>query len=70
MKQKEFVNKSDISNPVKNSDLNTKLPSLATKPELKAEQDKIVKLQMHNLNYFLGKSYLVMTVLKICLFIS
>ena len=38
IKQKELANKSDISNLVKNSDL------LATKAELKAKQDKIVKL--------------------------
>ena len=31
IKQKEFVNKSNISNLVKNSDLNTKLATLATK---------------------------------------
>ena len=31
IKQKELVNKSDISNLVKNSDLKTKLKSLATK---------------------------------------
>ena len=44
-KQKAFVNKSDFSNLIKNSVLNTKLAILATKAELKAEQDKIVKLQ-------------------------
>ena len=38
IKQKELANKSDISNLVKNSDL------LATKAELKAKKDKIVKL--------------------------
>ena len=38
IKQKELANNSDISNLVKNSDL------LATKAELKAKQDKIVKL--------------------------
>ena len=36
-KQKELVNKSDISNLARNSDLNTKLTTLATKSELKAE---------------------------------
>ena len=35
------MNKSDISNLVKN----TKLTTLATKAELKAEPDKIMKLQ-------------------------
>ena len=40
----------------KNSDLNKKLATLNTKAELKAEQGKIVKLQTHGLNHFLGKS--------------
>ena len=30
---------------------------LGTKVELKAEQDKIVKLQTHDLSYFLGKIF-------------
>ena len=47
IKQKELVNKC-ISDLVKHSGLNTKLATLATKTELKAEQDKILKLQMHN----------------------
>ena len=59
-KQKESENKSNISNLVKNSGLNTKFKILETKAlEIKAEsnagQDKIVKLQTHNLSYFLGK---------------
>ena len=37
IKQKELVNKSDISNLVANSDLKTKLTALAIKVELKAE---------------------------------
>ena len=56
-KKKELVNKFDISNLVKNSDLNTKLATLATKAGLKAEQDKTVKLQTHELSYFLGKNF-------------
>ena len=36
--QKASVNKSNISNVVKNSDLNAKLAALATREELKAEQ--------------------------------
>ena len=47
IKQKKLVNKSDISDLVKNSDLNTKLAILAVEAELKAEQDKIVKLKAH-----------------------
>ena len=64
IKQKEFVNKSNISNLVKDCDLNTKLATLATGAELKAEQDKILKLQMHDLSYFHGKFFLVMMDLK------
>ena len=37
IKQKELVNKSDISNLARNSDLNTRLTTLATKSELKVE---------------------------------
>ena len=40
IKQKEWVNKSDISNLVKNSDFNTKLATLAAKAEL-IKQSKI-----------------------------
>ena len=36
IKQKELVNNSDMSNIKKNSDLNIKLATLATKAELKA----------------------------------
>ena len=49
IKQKELVNKC-ISNLVKHSGLNTKLAALATKTELKEEEDKTVKLQTYNLN--------------------
>ena len=48
IKQKKLVNKSDISDLVKNSDLNTKLAILAVQAELKKEQDKIVKLKAHD----------------------
>ena len=34
-----------------------KLATLATKAELKAEQDKFVKLQVLDSNYFFGKSH-------------
>ena len=36
IKQKELVNNSDMSNIIKNSNLNIKLSTLATKAELKA----------------------------------
>ena len=67
IKEKELVDKSNISNLVKNSDLNIKLKTLGTKAFLKAEQDKIVKLQMHNLSFFLGKIFLVIMVFEISL---
>ena len=54
IKQKELVDKPHISNLAKNSDLNTKLATLATKAELKEEQNKIVKLQIDHLSYFLA----------------
>ena len=41
----------------KNPDLNKKIATLATKAESKAEQDKIVKLESFNLNYFRGKNH-------------
>ena len=57
MKEKRLVGKSNISNVVKGSNLNTKLATLAIKAELKAEQNKIVKLEVLDSNYFLGKSH-------------
>ena len=56
-KEKGLLNKSDIYSLVKNSDLNTKLAKLATKTKLKAEQDKIVKLQAFDSTYFRNKSH-------------
>ena len=38
--------------------------------ELKAEKDKIVKPETHDLSYFLDNIFLLMMVLKICLFIN
>ena len=48
---------SDISSFIKNSELNKNLATLAIKAKLKAEQDKIMKLQMHDLSYFVVKSF-------------
>ena len=39
-----------------NSNLNNKITTLATKAELKPEQDKIIKLKTHDLSYFLDKN--------------
>ena len=55
MKEKGLVDKSDISGFIDSSGLDKKLPTLATKADLKAEQDKIVKLQVFDSSYFCGK---------------
>ena len=57
IKVKGLVDKSGISNLAKNSDLSSKFATSATKPKLKAEQDKIVKLQAFDSNYVHGKSH-------------
>ena len=54
---KGLVHKSTISNLVKNSDLNITLATLATKAELKAEQEKIVNPQAFDSSFFCGKSH-------------
>ena len=57
IKEKKLVDQSDICNLVRNSDLSTKLATFVKKAELKAEQDKIVKLQTFDSSYFGGKSH-------------
>ena len=57
IKEKGLLDEYNISNLLKSSDLNKKLATIAIKPELKAEQDKIVKLQAFDSNYFPGKSH-------------
>ena len=57
VKSKNFVDKYAISGFINNSDLNTKLATLAKKAELKAEQFKIPKLQAFDSNHFLDKSH-------------
>ena len=52
IKQKELVSKLHISNLIKNSDLNTKLATWATRAELNVEQDKIAKLEVFDLQKF------------------
>ena len=56
IKEKGLVNKSNNYNLVKNFDLNTNFATSATTAEIKREQDKIVKLQTHDLSYFLDKN--------------
>ena len=51
------MSKSVISNPVKIADFNAKLATLATKAELKAEQEEIVKLEAFDPSYFHGKFF-------------
>ena len=68
IKQKELVNKSDISILVKNSDLDTKLGTLARKANIKAGKDKTEKLQTQDLSYFRGNFFLLMMVLNKCLY--
>ena len=57
-KQKQLVGKSDIAGLINNSNLNKKEATLVTKAELKAEQDKITKLEAFDSSYFCGKSHL------------
>ena len=56
MQEKELVTKSDISGFIDNPDLDKKIGTLATKAELKAEQDKILKLQAFDSSEFYNKS--------------
>ena len=60
-----MVDKSDIARFVYNSDLNKKLATLATKTELKAGQDKIIKSQAFDQVIFVVKVNLKMMVHKI-----
>ena len=57
IKQNELVNKSDVSNLLKDSNLNKKLGTLATESDPKAEQDIIATLQTHDLSCFLGEIF-------------
>ena len=52
-----MIDESDISDLVNITDWHTKLSTLARKVELKAEQDKIVRTQTHNLSFFLGYTF-------------
>ena len=58
-KKKGLVNKSDISKFINYSDLDKKIETLATKAELKAEQHKIVKLQMYELSLFIAQYFFI-----------
>ena len=58
LKQANLASKNDIDGFVKNTDFDEKIKKLATKAELKVEQDKTVKLQTFDSSYFRGKSHL------------
>ena len=47
----------DISGIINNSDFDKKIEKLATKAELKAEQDITLKLQTYDSCFFIGQSY-------------
>ena len=64
LKQTELVNKSDISNLVKNSYLSTTFAALA----IKAEQNEIVK--PHDLSYFLRFVFFFFVIMVLKMFIS
>ena len=56
IKSEGLVNKSDIVGFIDNADLDKGVAILATKTELKAEKDKIAKLEAFDSSYFRGKS--------------
>ena len=53
-RSKKVINEFDISEFIKNTDLHGKTTKFVTKGELRAEKDKIVKLQT---SLFIGQSY-------------
>ena len=58
--KKTLLNKSDISGFIMNSDLDKKkkkIATLATKAELKSEEDKIEKLQTYDSSLLICQSY-------------
>ena len=55
--KKEFVDKSNNSRFIYDFDLYKKIATLAIKAELKAEQDKIVKIQVFDSTFLCGKIY-------------
>ena len=46
MKWNELVKKADVSGFINNSNLDNKIATVAAKEELKAQQDKMLKLQV------------------------
>ena len=54
--QKKLVNESDLIKKIKILATKEEIKTLATKTKLKAEQDKMVKLQTYDLSLFIGPS--------------
>ena len=54
---KKLVNESGLNEKIKTLATKEEIKTLATKAELKTEKDKIVKLETHDLSYFLGKTF-------------
>ena len=52
-----MASKSAPAGFINNADLEKKVATLATKAELKAEKDKITKLEAFDSSYFRGKSH-------------
>ena len=52
-----MIDESNNSRFINNSDLDKKIATLVAKAKLKAEQDKIVKLQVFDSSYFRGKRH-------------
>ena len=57
IKSKTLVDKSTISGFINNADLDKRVATLVMKAELKANHDKIIKLQVLDSSYFRGKSH-------------
>ena len=55
--KKVLADISNISNIIKSFDLDIWLTTLATKADLKAKQDKLVKRQAFWSSYFLGNNF-------------
>ena len=56
-KRKNLVDKSGVYGFISNFDLDKEIAALATKAELKAEQDKIVKFQAFDSRYVRSKNH-------------
>ena len=65
IKEKELVDKSYISRFLDNSDLEKEIAAIATKIELKADQNKVKKLQVFDSSFSMVKVLLKIKVCKI-----